>query len=100
MVSIPIEITRNLEISSETSFVVQLIDGMIIYKPINMKMNSKSIAKSIGLKKIETPVAAPNPSEEDSNIKDEEGLLTIMEEEEEEMTLDDSDIDVEGVEEI
>ena len=98
MVSIPIEITRKLEINSETSFVVQLIDGMIIYKPINMKMNSKSIAKSIGLEKIETPVAVPNPSEEDSDIKDEEGLLTIIEEEE--TTLDDSDIDVEGVEEI
>ncbi len=35
MISIPIEIARKLEIHSNTSFVTQLIDGMIIYKPID-----------------------------------------------------------------
>ena len=99
MISIPIEITRDLEISSETSFVVQLIDGMIIYKPINMEINSKSITKNIKSKKIETAITNSDIPEENSNIKDDEDLLTIIEDDTD-MTTDDSDIDVEGVEEI
>ena len=99
MISIPIEITRDLEISSETSFVVQLIDGMIIYKPINMEINSKSITKNIKSKKIETAITNSDIPEENSNIKDDEGLLTIIEDDAD-MTADDSDMDVEGVEEI
>ena len=99
MISIPIEITRNLEISSETSFVVQLIDGMIIYKPINMEINSKSIAKNTKSKKIETGRTNSDISEENSNIKDDENLLTIIDDGADTI-VDDSDIDVEGVEEL
>lgn len=110
MISIPIEIARKLEIDSNTSFVTQLIDGMIIYKPIDTRVSSKRIPKNIEEQQgednskeitIRSSSSSPPPQHQGSikeNNDDSQELLKIVEESKE--IINDADIDVTGAEEI
>lgn len=109
MISIPIEIARKLEIDSNTSFVTQLIDGMIIYKPIDTRVSSKRIPKNIeeqqgedNSKEITIRSSSSPPQQHQGSIKenndDSQELLKIVEESKE--IINDADIDVTGAEEI
>lgn len=99
IIGIPAEITRLLKIKNKMHFTVHLIDGMVIYKPIDTRINSKHILK-ITEKKIKTKEDAdPTPQQiktsRDENEKDanNEDLLEITKEE-------DADIDFSAVEEL
>ena len=99
--SIPIEITRKIGINSDSYFIVELINGMIVYKPIDTKINSKHTPKNIQVEQMEnhpskeTATASP-PQQEPVNENND--LLEIVEDSQE--TIDDANIDVTGVEEL
>ena len=101
IIGIPAEITRLLKIKNKMHFTVHLIDGMVIYKPIDTTINSKHISKITEKKiKIKEEDAASTPQQiktsKDGNEKEanDEDLLEITKEEE------DTDIDFSAVEEL
>jgi hypothetical protein len=104
IIGIPAEITRLLKIKNKMHFTVHLIDGMVIYKPIDTRINSKHIPKNIKEKQNENDskeIATSSQHQKSINEnKDDnpQGLLRIVEEPEE--IINDADIDVTGVEEL
>ena len=99
--SIPIEITRKIGINSDSYFIVELINGMIVYKPIDTKINSKHTPKNIQVEQMENTsskeIATTSPPQQEP-VNENNDLLEIVEDSQE--TIDDANIDVTGVEEL